>query len=273
MSQAQQHQTPSVAPKKTFGQRFKLYLILAFFVALYAWTISGMNFDWEKTVKSLPIAGNIIAGLFHPEWSFIPEEEGVIDNMILTVQIALIGTTIAAVLAVPFGFLAAVNMSGKYRWISTVGKRILNVIRTLPELIVAIIFIVAVGPGPFAGVLAIGFHSIGMIGKLYSEAIENMDMKPMESLTACGANRIQTLWFSVLPQVLPEFMSYALYKFEINIRAASVLGMVGAGGIGTPLLFALKGYSWERVGAIMLGIIVVVIIIDTISGAIRKRLV
>lgn len=272
MSQSKQ-QTPLVAPKKTLRQRINLTLIIVFFIAMYTWTISGMNFDLEKTVKSLPIAGNIIEGVLKPEWTFIPEEEGVIDNMILTVQIALIGTTVAAILAVPFGFLAAVNMSGKYRWIATVGKRILNVIRTLPELIVAIIFIVAVGPGPFAGVLAISFHSIGMIGKLYSEAIENMDMKPMEALTACGANRIQTLWFSVLPQVLPEFLSYALYKFEINIRAASVLGMVGAGGIGTPLLFALKGYSWDRVGAILIGIITVVILIDTISGAIRKRLV
>jgi phosphonate transport system permease protein len=193
--------------------------------------------------------------------------------MIVTLEIALLGTTIAAVLAVPFGFLAARNMSKKYRFISTVGKRILNVIRTLPELIVAIIFIVGIGPSPFAGVCAIGFHSIGMIGKLYSEAIENMDEGPMEALTACGATRLQTLWFSVLPAVLPEFMNFALYKFEINVRAAAVLGMVGAGGIGTPLLFSLLGHSWARVGSILIGIVVVVICVDFISGSIRKRLV
>ncbi|HEU4964803.1 MAG TPA: phosphonate ABC transporter, permease protein PhnE [Bacilli bacterium] len=264
---------PTVAPQKTFAQRIKGYVLLILLVLLYIWCFSGMTIDWQKTIDSLPVGKKIISGVLSPEWTFITEDEGVIDKMIETLEIALLGTTIAAVLAIPFGFLAAVNMSPKNRWIATIGKRILNVIRTLPELIVAIIFIVAVGPSPFAGVLAIGFHSIGMIGKLYSEAIENMEGGTMEALTACGANRLQTLWFAVLPQVLPEFMSYALYKFEINVRAASVLGMVGAGGIGTPLLFALMGHSWARVGAILIGVIVVVIVIDFLSGTIRKRLV
>ncbi|MFD2171545.1 phosphonate ABC transporter, permease protein PhnE [Tumebacillus lipolyticus] len=268
-----QQNKPLAAPPKTLFQKIKLALYVIFFILLYAWCFSGIELDTSKIKESLPVAGRIISDIFDVEWSFIPEDEGVIDNMFMTIAIALLGTTIAATLAIPFGFLAATNMSKKNRWISSVGKRILNVIRTLPELIVAIIFIVAVGPGPFAGVLAIGFHSIGMIGKLYSEAIENMDESPMEAMNACGANRIQTLWFSVLPQVLPEFMSYALYKFEINVRAASVLGMVGAGGIGTPLLFALIGHDWNRVGAILIGIILVVMAIDTISGAIRKRLV
>jgi phosphonate transport system permease protein len=265
---------PLLKPEKTVGQKVRFYLTLLFFAVMYIWCFGGITVEWDKVVASFPIVGKIFQGIFHPEWSFITEDEGVLDKLIESVEIALLGTSIAALLAVPFGFISARNMSKKSnRWISTVGKRILNVIRTMPELIVAIIFIVAVGPGPFAGVLAIGFHSIGMIGKLYSEAIENMDEGPMEALTACGASRLQTLWFSVVPQVLPEFVSIALYKFEMDIRAASVLGMVGAGGIGTPLLFALMGHSWERVGAILIGIIVVVFIIDTLSGMIRKRLV
>jgi phosphonate transport system permease protein len=268
-----QNQKPIVAPPQTFAQRSKFYLVLIIIAAIYIWSMSGMNFEIKEFRQSIEIVGRIIAGILQPEWKFITEDEGVIDNMIVTLEIALLGTTIAAVLAVPFGFLAARNMSRGKWWVSMLGKRILNVIRTLPELIIAILFIVAVGPAPFAGVLAIGFHSIGMIGKLYSEAIENMEEGTMEALTACGANRIQTLWFAVLPQVLPEFLSFALYKFEINVRAASVLGMIGAGGIGTPLLFALGGHSWHRVGAILIGIIVFVILIDTISGAIRKRLV
>lgn len=262
-----------LTPPKTSGQRIRNWLLLIFFVVLYYWSFSGLSLDWTKFIASLPVVNKIVAGLFQPEWTFIMEDEGVMDRMLETLGIALLGTTIASVLAVPFGFLAAVNMSKKKRYVSTVGKRILNVIRTLPELIVAIIFMVAVGPGAFAGVLAIGFHSIGMIGKLYSESIENMDEDTMEALTACGANRIQTLWFAVLPQVLPEFMSYALYKFEINVRAASVLGMVGAGGIGIPLLFALQGHSWDRVGSILVVLIPTVIVIDYISGEIRKRLV
>jgi len=264
---------PLIAPQKTAWQKTRLYLLLALLIGMYVWSFTGLEVDFKKAADSLGVAGKILEGIVDPKWSFITEDEGVLDKMRESLEIALLGTTIAAIIAVPFGFLAARNLSKKHRWISSVGKRILNVIRTIPELIVAIIFIVAVGPGPFAGVLAIGIHSIGMIGKLYSEAIENMDEGTIEAMTAAGANRIQTLWFAVLPQVLPEFMSYALYKFEINIRAASVLGMVGAGGIGTPLLFALAGHSWDMVGAILIGIVVIVIAVDTISGAIRKRLV
>jgi phosphonate transport system permease protein len=137
----------------------------------------------------------------------------------------------------------------------------------------AILFIKAVGPGPFSGVLALGVHSIGMLGKLFSEAIENMDLKPAESLTACGANEIQKVWFAIIPQVLPEFASFSLYRFEINVRAASILGIVGAGGIGTPLIFALEARAWSRVGVILLGIIIMVTLIDIVSGYIRRKLV
>lgn len=265
---------PTQLPKRTAGSMVKNIITVLVILAIYVWSGTGMNMDWKKFIESIPAVKLIFSGVFHPEWSFIPApEEGVIDSMKVTLEIAILGTSIASILAVPFGFLAARNLYAKHKWISWVGKRILNVIRTLPELIIAIVFIVAVGPGAFAGVLAIGFHSIGMIGKLYSEAIENMDEGPIEAMTACGASRLQILWFAVLPQVLPEFFSFALYKFEIDVRAASVLGMVGAGGIGTPLLFALQSHAWNRVGAILVGVVIVVIVIDTISGQIRKRLV
>jgi len=140
-------------------------------------------------------------------------------------------------------------------------------------MIVAILFIKAVGPGSFAGVLALGIHSIGMLAKLFSETIESIDTGPSEALTAAGASRLQILWFAVLPQVIPQFLSYSLYRFEINIRSATTLGLVGAGGIGTPLIFALNMRNWNRVGVILLGIIILVILTDLISGWIRKRIV
>lgn len=271
---SQQVNNSLLTPKRTTGQRISLYVSILIIVALYWWSGTGMNMDWEKFFNSIPQVKLIFKGIFHPEVPFFTEpEDGVIPSMLQTLEIAILGTSIASLLAVPFGFLAARNLYKKHKWISWIFKRVLNIIRTLPELIIAIIFIVAVGPGSFAGVLALGFHSIGMVGKLYSEAIENMDEGPIESMTACGASRLQTLWFAVLPQVLPEFFSYALYKFEIDVRAASVLGMVGAGGIGIPLLFALQSHAWNRVGAILVGIIVAVIIIDYISGTIRKKLV
>jgi phosphonate transport system permease protein len=137
----------------------------------------------------------------------------------------------------------------------------------------AIIFIKAVGPGSFAGVLALGLHSIGMLGKLFSEEIENMDLGPTEALMATGANRFQTLWFAGIPQVIPGFISYTLYRFEINVRSATILGVIGAGGIGTPLIFALTSRDWNRVGMILLGIIVMVTMIDLISGYLRKKII
>ena len=156
---------------------------------------------------------------------------------------------------------------------SGTGKFVLSFVRTFPELVMALLFIKAVGPGSFAGVLALGLHSIGMLGKLYSEGIENIDKGPMEALIATGANRFQILWYAVLPQVLPDFLSYTLYRFEINVRSAAILGVIGAGGIGTPLIFALSSRNWSRVGIILLGIILMVIIIDFISSSIRKRIV
>jgi phosphonate transport system permease protein len=137
----------------------------------------------------------------------------------------------------------------------------------------ALLFIKAVGPGSFAGVLALGLHSIGMLGKLFSEEVEAIDPGPSEALAATGANKIQTLRLAVLPQVLPGFISYTLYRFEINLRSASILGIIGAGGIGTPLIFAMQSRDWERVGIILLGIIVMVVLVDMISGFLRKRVV
>lgn len=137
----------------------------------------------------------------------------------------------------------------------------------------ALLFIAIVGPGPYAGMLALGFSAIGMLGKLYAEEIESIDPGPAEALVAAGANKLQILWFAVVPQVLPGFISATLYRFEINMRSASTLGVVAAGGIGTPLLFAIQGRSWDRVGIILIGLVVFVLIIDLISSALRKKVV
>ncbi len=202
----------------------------------------------------------------------MPEGEDLLRGLLDTLAIAVLGTFISAVLCIPFAFWAARNMS-KMRSVSGSGKFVLIFIRTFPELVLAVMFIKAVGPGSFAGVLALGLHSIGMLGKLFSEAVENMDEGPSEALIACGANRLQVLRFAVLPQILPDFLSFTLYRFELSVRAASILGIIGAGGIGTPLIFALEARSWARVGIILLGIIVTVTLIDSISSYLRRKLV
>ncbi len=265
--------TSAATASKPSGFRIRFWLVAVIIFALYAWSFTGIQFEGIKETAG-QISRAIVRGLFHPDWAYvyIPEGEDLLRGLLDTLAISILGTFISAILAVPFAFWAANNMS-KFKSVTGSGKFILSCIRTFPEIVMAIIFIKAVGPGAYAGVLALGLHSIGMLAKLYSEAIENMDLGPTEALTACGANRLQVLWFAVIPQVLPEFFSFSLYRFEINIRSASILGIVGAGGIGTPLLFALEARAWPRVGIILLGIIVMVTLIDLISGYIRKRLV
>ncbi|TVY05516.1 phosphonate ABC transporter, permease protein PhnE [Paenibacillus cremeus] len=262
---------PSV--KAPSGGRLRFWLVALIILAIYIWSFNGIQFEGIKETAG-QISKSILKGLFHPDWSYvyIPEGEDLLRGLLDTLAISVLGTFISAIICVPFAFWAANNMS-KYRAVTASGKFVLSLIRTFPEIVMAILFIKAVGPTPFAGVLALGLHSIGMLGKLFSEAVENMDLGPTEALTACGANRLQVLWFAVIPQVLPEFFSFSLYRFEINVRSAAILGMIGAGGIGTPLIFALEARGWSRVGIILLGIIVMVTIIDMISTSIRKRLV
>lgn len=257
--------------KKPFRIRFWLVTIIIF--AIYAWSILGIEFEGLTENAGRDFAA-ILRGLTHPDWGYVylPEGEDLLRGLLDTLAISILGTFISALLCIPFAFWAANNMS-RFKWVSGSGKFLLSLIRTFPEIIMAIIFIKAVGPGSYAGVLALGLHSIGMLGKLYSEAIESLDLGPTEALVACGGNRLQVLWFAVIPQVLPHFLSFAMYRFEINIRSAAILGLIGAGGIGTPLIFALEARGWDRVGIILLGIIVMVTIIDYISAAIRKRLV
>lgn len=253
--------------------RIRLWLIVLAVAAVYVWTFSGLKFTGIKPT-AWEITKAIFNGLFHPDWGYVylPEGEDLLRGLLDTLAIAALGTFVSAILCIPFAFWAA-SSKGKARAASASGKFVLTFIRTFPELVMAIMFIKAVGPGSYAGVLALGLHSIGMLGKLFSEAIENLDMGPAEALTASGANRLQTLWYAIVPQVLPFFYSFSLYRFEINVRSAAILGMVGAGGIGTPLLFALEGRSWSRVGIIMIGIVVTVTLIDMISGYIRKKIV
>jgi phosphonate transport system permease protein len=149
----------------------------------------------------------------------------------------------------------------------------LTIIRVFPEIVLAIMFIKAVGPGAYAGVLAVSIHSIGMLGKLFSEAIENIDRGPNEAIIAAGGSTLDGLTLATIPAVMPEFMNYTLYRFEIAVRSAAILGIVGAGGIGAPLIFALQTRQWPKVGIILLGIIVMVTVIDFLSGQLRKRLV
>ena len=188
-----------------------------------------------------------------------------------TLLISYVGTVIGAVLAFVLNFLAAENTSPR-RWLSFVVRRLLEFARTVPSIVFALIFVIAFGLGAIAGVLAIAVHSTGALGKLFSEVVENADMKPVEAVRATGAGWVSCMRFAVLPQVIAGYASYALLRFEINVREASVMGFVGAGGIGQELIEAIRKFYYSDVSAILVTIIVTVFVIDIGTGWLRGRL-
>jgi phosphonate transport system permease protein len=225
---------------------------------------------WNRVLGGLQRNGMpLLRGFVNPQW-------GIFDlasrAMLETVFMAVIGTAVGAVLAFPMAFLAANNLLGS-RLLAFPGKTFLVAIRTFPEILFAIIFVAAMGPGPVAGILAMGVNSVGFLGKIFSDVVEGIDPGPSEAIRAAGGNDLHVFFYSVVPQVLPEFASYVLYRFEINLRAASILGLVGAGGIGAPLIQRLQFRRWDEISMIMIVIVVVIIVVDTLSSSVRRRLV
>jgi phosphonate transport system permease protein len=188
-----------------------------------------------------------------------------------TILISYVGTLIGAVLAFALNFFAAQNTSPG-PWLRFTVRRLLEFARTVPGIVFALIFVIAFGLGPMAGVLAIAIHSTGALGKLFSEIVENADMKPVEGVRSTGASWLSCMRFAVLPQVSAGYASYALLRFEINVREASVMGFVGAGGIGQELVVAIRKFYYSDVSAILLTIIATVFIIDIGTGWLRGRL-
>jgi phosphonate transport system permease protein len=193
-----------------------------------------------------------------------------IEQMILTVQIALWGTTLAVLIAIPFGLACARNVSPV--WLQQPMRLLMNALRSIPDLVIATIFIAAVGLGPLAGVMALALGTGGVLAKLFSEAVESIDRGPMEGVRATGAVPLQEIVWGVIPQVGPLWTSYALYRFESNSRSATVLGLIGAGGIGQLLFDAMNSGSYSKVSAIAIVIVVAVTLIDLLSQLLRSRL-
>jgi len=244
-------------------------LITLAFLWWCAWDI-----DWSTLGRfSFGSFRGTLARLFSPEWSafYTGGPEDVFSLMLLTIAIGFFGTSVGTLLAIPFVLLSSDNL-WKNPVVPRIGKFILNVLRAFPELVYAIIFIKVVGPGPFAGVLAIGVHQIGMLGKLFTEEMERMDETAVEACRAVGANGVQTMFYARIPQLMPIYASLALNHFEIAVRSASTLGLVGAGGIGATLIFAIQAARWSRVGIILLAVVVTVFLLDLLTGFVRKKL-
>jgi len=194
-----------------------------------------------------------------------------LDEMLVTVQIAIWGTFLAIAMAVPFGLLCSANIVPA--WVYQPMRRLMDACRAINEMVFAMLFIVAVGLGPFAGVLALWVHTTGVLAKLFSEAVEAIDPRPVEGVRATGANAVEEVVYGVIPQVLPLWISFSLYRFESNVRSASVVGIVGAGGIGTVLWEIIRSFQYAETCAVMIIIVAFVVVIDLLSARIRRALI
>jgi phosphonate transport system permease protein len=193
------------------------------------------------------------------------------QEMVITLQIAVWGTALAVLTAIPLGLLASSNIVPW--WVYQPVRRVLDAFRAINEMVFAMLFVVAVGLGPFAGVLALWIHTAGTLAKLFSEAVESIDPQPVEGIRSTGASALHEIIYGVIPQVMPLWVSYTLYRFESNVRSASVVGMVGAGGIGVVLWEIIRGFQYAETAAVMIIIIVTVSVIDLISAKIRKTMI
>ncbi|WP_169566303.1 phosphonate ABC transporter, permease protein PhnE [Sneathiella limimaris] len=204
-------------------------------------------------------------GFFPPnflEWKMYVRE------MWVTIQIALWGTALSIVCSIPLGILCSENIVPV--WIYQPVRRVMDAFRAINEMVFAMLFVVAVGLGPFAGVLALWIHTTGVLAKLFSEAVEAIDPQPVEGIRATGANALQEVIFGVIPQVLPLWISYSLYRFESNVRSATVLGIVGAGGVGMVLWEYIRGFYYAETAAVMIIVIISVSLLDMASQRLRK---
>ena len=235
-------------------------------VILLAWSwMPAEMFRWTHLFTDAGNMAEYAGGFLHPNFS---EWRYYVSEMLVTIQIALWGTFLAAVFAVPFGILSARNLAPWY--IVQPVRRVMDACRAIHELVFAVLFVVAVGLGPFAGVMALFIHTTGILAKLFSEAVEAIDPRPVEAIRATGATRLQEIVFGVIPQVMPLWMSYALYRFESNVRAATVLGVIGAGGIGQVLFEAIRGFYYPQASAMLVIMLITVSLLDLLSQRLRK---
>lgn len=240
--------------------------------ALFIWSFTAVNFS-NINQGGIAIAKNIFYGLTHPNLDllFNFSKQSVLYLLLETVAIAFLGTIVGAILAVPLAFLAASNIVPKP--VSWITRLLLIAIRTIPALVYGLMFIRVTGTGAFAGVLTVGLTSIGMLAKLYVDAIEELDKRVLESMSSVGCTTFEKIRFGIIPQLLSIFLSVMIYRFDMNMREASILGLVGAGGIGAPLIFAMRGYKWDQVGSILIGLVILILIIEFVSNKLRSKLV
>lgn len=261
---------PSRSRRPTKPRSSPLVLIgLAIAAVLTVWSAIGIGVDIPGLIADITRGTGILGQILRPNLAFFPETIG---PLIETFQMAVVASVVGCAIGLPAAFLAS-RVTAPNRWVLFVDRAILSVIRALPDLLYAMVFVAALSVGPAAGILALILFNIGVIAKLLSETVDAVDQGPLEAASAAAATRLLTVRTAVFPQVLPSYVAYALYVFELNIRASTVIGIVGAGGIGNLLNTQMKFFAYENVGLIILELFVLVLAIELVSMSLRRRLV
>jgi phosphonate ABC transporter permease subunit PhnE len=264
---------PTQEARRWRAFRTAVYVVLGLALFIYSWNVTRINLKdlFQPAPTFIRLVRDFITIDLQPATL-----ETVIKQMLITIFQALLATTLGGVFAVPASFLAAKNLTGRSRlsaWIYYAMRSLFNVLRSIEALLYVAIFVFWVGIGPFAGMLALAVTSFALLGKLFSEAIENIELGPMEAITAVGANRLQVIAFAVLPQIVPPFVSYLIYQWDINIRMATIIGFAGGGGIGLVLSSFFGMLQYHKAGTVVLFIVVVVALMDFASAKLREKLV
>ena len=251
-------------PRQTLV-RYAWYVGLVF---VAVWALHNLDLPWEYFTDAHEQALDLLVRMVPPDWDIL--EEGV-AIMLETINIATLGTAITVVIAFPIAFLAARNTTfNTTTW--AIARFILVASRSINTVVWGLLFVAIFGPGPVAGIWAIAFRSIGFLGKLVAEAIEEINEGTVEAIEATGASRLQVLWIGILPQVLPVIYGTTVYRWDINIRESTVLGFVGAGGIGILLYSTMNLFRWEQVSVLLVSIFAVVVVSEFVSAAVRQRI-
>lgn len=253
--------------------RLRRYALWAFFIGLFCWCLYDFNITPARIWEGLGRLGRVLSFMFPPHvWDNWEDFSEILHGLGETLAIAFLGTLLGAIIAFPLSLLGAKNII-KQSILRLTVRRGYDVIRAFETLILALIFIRAFGLGPLPGILAIAVSEIGTFAKLFSEAIENTSEKPVEGVRASGGSRLQQIRFAISPQVNPVILSILLYNFESNVRSGTILGIVGAGGIGFLLSDRIAAYMWDEAWSIIFLIIAMVYVIDWLSGLIRSRVI
>lgn len=249
-------------------KRTKTFAVLLLAIAVFFWAFSAIEFTPQKVIDGMPPFVEFLLELYPPDVTVAPT---LLESAIETIQMVLVGTLLGTILALPIAAMASSNIAPKP--LVAVARTYLMVVRTVPSLVWALIFVVVVGLGPTAGVFSLTFYTLGYLGKMYYEAIESIDMDSVEGVVVTGANGTQIFTHAILPQVLPHLVNNFFFMIEYNLRHAAILGFVGAGGIGFYIFLYLQSFSFDKVAMALLVLLGLVIGFDRLSLEVRKRLI